>query len=157
MVRCYPRRRRPHMYKPPRHLSVCNPILIERADSYTKPVIWSTVELNVGITCACMPTVQPLLKATLGRFSDRVMAGWQKTNSNGSPAHHGDRQLLPGSRHFLRVLNTLGSLAGPSVSSDVRTTVGDTAVIEQVGHEPALPVTIHVKRDVDLEHGQQDV
>lgn len=102
-----------------------------------------------------MPTVQPLLRATLGRIYDRVMATSQKKDSNGLPAHHGDFQILPGQSPLQRVLNTLGSLTGPSFSSEGRTTAGDMAVIEQAGHETVHPVAKHVSGDV--EQGQPDV
>lgn len=48
--------------------------------------------------------------------------------------------------------NNLAPLAVPSFSSEAWTSVGNTAGIELVGHETALAGTIHVKKEVDVEH-----
>ncbi|CAD6589656.1 MAG: hypothetical protein ASARMPREDX12_003920 [Alectoria sarmentosa] len=37
--------------------------------SYVRPLIWSSVEISIGITCACLPTLQPLIQLCLGRRS----------------------------------------------------------------------------------------
>ncbi|KAF6218804.1 hypothetical protein HO133_005347 [Letharia lupina] len=37
--------------------------------SYVRPLIWSAVEISTGITCACLPTLQPLIQTCLGRRS----------------------------------------------------------------------------------------
>ncbi|KAL9125036.1 MAG: hypothetical protein Q9217_005706 [Psora testacea] len=32
--------------------------------SYARPLTWSAVEISIAITCACLPTLQPVLRAT---------------------------------------------------------------------------------------------
>jgi len=36
---------------------------------YTGSMIWSTIEGNVGVICACLPVLAPLLRVFKGRFS----------------------------------------------------------------------------------------
>lgn len=50
--------------------------------------------------------------------------------------------------------NNLEPLAVPSSLSNAWTSVGKSAVMKPAGHEMALLGTIHVKRDVDVEHEQ---
>lgn len=79
---------------------------------------------------------------------------------NGSPWHswpRGGRQLSPGRGHFQRMENRPLPFALPSISSDEWTSVGNTAVGEPVGHNMAFAGTVHVKKDMNVEHGQQHV
>ncbi|KAM0795686.1 hypothetical protein BDR22DRAFT_893930 [Usnea florida] len=52
--------------------------------SYVRPLIWSAVEISIGITCACLPTLQPLIQFCLGRgaFSNN------NNNNNHSRRYH---------------------------------------------------------------------
>ncbi|KAF6221905.1 hypothetical protein HO133_001873 [Letharia lupina] len=47
--------------------------------SYTRYLLWTQVELSVGIICACLPTLQPVLNATLGPCFGRVFATFHST------------------------------------------------------------------------------
>lgn len=123
--------------------------------SYVKPLIWSTVETNVGITCACLPTLQPLLNATLCRKGSSRRKDFKPPPSHSWP--HDGRRLLSGrtlTKQFQRMGNNLEPLAVPSSLSNAWTSVGKSAVMKPAGHEMALLGTIHVKRDVDVEHEQ---
>lgn len=50
--------------------------------------------------------------------------------------------------------NNLEPLAVPSSLSNAWTSADKSAVTKPTGHEMALVGTIHVKRDVDVEHEQ---
>ena len=42
--------------------------------SYSRAILWSTIELGVALICACLPTYRPLLPKTFGLPS--TVRGW---------------------------------------------------------------------------------
>lgn len=49
--------------------------------SYVRPITWSGVEISIGITCACLPILQPLLQATFGRCYGRILGSSNNINN----------------------------------------------------------------------------
>lgn len=46
-------------------------------------MIWSSVELSVGIICACLPTIQPVLHAFSRKFRVATARGHRRRESHG--------------------------------------------------------------------------
>ena len=48
--------------------------------STVDPIIWSNVEISVGIICACLPTLRPLIRAAGRRlFGESSTATWHSS------------------------------------------------------------------------------
>ena len=57
--------------------------------SYARPLTWSAVEISIAITCACLPTFQPLVRAVFGRCISRTtMNSHRRRRGVGAP--HGE-------------------------------------------------------------------
>ena len=51
--------------------------------STVDPIIWSNVEISVGIICACLPTLRPLVRAAGRRlFGESSTATWHPSLSS---------------------------------------------------------------------------
>ena len=46
--------------------------------SYVRPLTWSAVEISIGITCACLPTLQPLGRACFGSCIARTQTSQRR-------------------------------------------------------------------------------
>lgn len=85
--------------------------------------IWTVVELNVGIVCACIPTLRPLFTCTLrkgGRPERQVKAAKKPTDSASSgPSFvlHHKRSIPSQSRHYAH-LGVLGDTIQSKSTTD---------------------------------------
>lgn len=48
--------------------------------AFTQPMIWSTVEINVGIVCACLPVLAPIFQKVFGKW----LSSW---STKGATSH----------------------------------------------------------------------
>ncbi|KAK4695498.1 hypothetical protein P7C71_g2266, partial [Lecanoromycetidae sp. Uapishka_2] len=64
--------------------------------SYVRPLTWSAVEISIGITCACLPILQPLLQATFGSCFGRAFHTSHDTGKSNAYAS-GGKQISGGS------------------------------------------------------------
>lgn len=56
--------------------------------SYVRPLIWSSVEISIGITCACLPTLQPLIQLCLSSRSTSNLSRKYPINHNNNDSHN---------------------------------------------------------------------
>jgi len=47
-------------------------------------MVWSTIEINVGLTCACLPVMAPVAQKIFGRWLD----GWSQRSSANKSGHN---------------------------------------------------------------------
>lgn len=57
--------------------------------------IWSSVEPSIGIVCACLPTLQPLLRIFLSRVLGTSMRRYEITPGSGQPSRKPHRRQKP--------------------------------------------------------------
>ncbi len=68
------------LFPAPHHLSDLQALwLTEKLlGSYVDPLVWTAVEYGVGITCACLPTLQPLIQ----RISKKILGSAKQASGN---------------------------------------------------------------------------
>lgn len=49
----------------PLHMCDRSGISNRSIDEYSRPILWTVVELNLGVTCACLPLMRPVWRATM--------------------------------------------------------------------------------------------
>lgn len=126
----------------------------DRTYAYASTLIWSAVEVNVGITCGCLPVLQPVVQKLFGRIlgtthgskyageSNRVLRGVKSTQNSGSGVIGGPFRRLD--ENLVQV-----QVHPPSNSTWVS---ASTPVEREVQMN-----AIHVKRDVDLDGNLEEV
>ena len=128
----------------------------DRTYAYASTFIWSAVEVNVGITCGCLPVLQPVLQRVFGK-------------SFGSPHHskyESGRPLRGGAK------SAQSSVVGGAGGGGGGFRRLDEDVVQVQMHAPSnstwvsasTPVerevrmnTIHVQKDVDLYRRVEEV
>lgn len=123
----------------------------DRTYAYASTLIWSAVEVNVGITCACLPVLQPVVQKLFGKIlgsthgskyvgdSNRVLRGTKSSQNNNSGTG------VIGGGPFRRLDEDLVKVQAhpPSNSTWVSAT--------REGEREMRMNAIYVKKDVDLE------
>lgn len=61
----------------------CSPIADIRSDGATPSIIWASVEISVGIICACLPTIQPFNQLLLRKIRDATSQRRTRRESSG--------------------------------------------------------------------------
>lgn len=126
----------------------------DRTYAYASTLIWSAVEVNVGITCACLPVLQPVVQSLFGKVlgsdhgkyagdaSRRVLRGAKSSQNSGSGTVGGP---------FRRLDENLVQVQAHPPSSSAWASAG-TPVEREVQMD-----AIHVKRDVNLDRRVEEV
>lgn len=146
-----------------RAYSVATVSFTDRTYAYASTLIWSAVEVNVGITCGCLPVLQPVVQKLFGK----VLA---LTDHSGRYAGKGDtsaaRAVLRGGTKSSQGSSGDGSVVGGPfrrldedlVQVQVHPPSNSTWVSASTPVERAVQMnTIHVKRDVDLDRRFEEV
>ena len=114
-------------------------------------VTWSTVEFNVGIMCACIPTLRPLIKTVFPQLISTTRGG--TTSSNPFPPSSQSRAYYQRNDSTFELSRTaVGEMNAPDENSSGKISF-DTATKE---------AGIHVKHEWsvsdrgDLENGTYD-
>ncbi|EPE35356.1 MFS general substrate transporter [Glarea lozoyensis ATCC 20868] len=69
---------------------------VDFAYSAATAFLWSAVEVNVGIICACIPTMKPLIKRILpAMITDPLRTRGSKSDSSSSHINHSPHDRLP--------------------------------------------------------------
>lgn len=126
----------------------------DRTYAYASTLIWSAVEVNVGITCACLPVLQPVVQKLFGKVlgsdhgkyagdaSRRALRGAKSSQNSGSGTVGGP---------FRRLDENLVQVQAHPPSSSAWASAG-TPVEREVQMD-----AIHVKRDVNLDRRVEEV
>lgn len=131
----------------------------DRTYAYASTLIWSAVEVNVGITCGCLPVLQPVVQKLFGKVL-------------GSTDHHHRSKYANDSGRPLRGAKstTQDSAAGGAAGGPFRRL--DENLVQVQGNPPrnctwasaSTPVerevqmnAIHVKSDVELDRRIEEV
>lgn len=73
--------------------------------------LWSTIEINVGVICACMPTIRLILIRLVPRLSDSSQNGYySNTSNNGRLALRSRNRTGPEPGAATTVSSQLGSI-----------------------------------------------
>lgn len=117
--------------------------------------MWSSVEVNIGILCACLPVLQPVIQKLFGN----VLGSSKnfKYAIHTSRGEHGTHIRAPASAAstapFRRLDEDVISLPPNSAISDTWVSAGSHSEGNGtvVGETQAVPLNaIHVKRNVDV-------
>ncbi|CAF9938197.1 hypothetical protein IMSHALPRED_000713 [Imshaugia aleurites] len=132
----------------------------DRTYAYASTLIWSAVEVNVGITCACLPVLQPVLHTLFGKV----------LGSDHSDSSSSRRALRAGAVKSTKDSDGGAVVGGGGAGGPFRRLDEDVLNVRQ--HPPRSSAwvakgtpeerevqmnTIRVKRDVDLERGVEVV
>ena len=115
----------------------------DRTYAYASTLIWSAVEVNVGITCACLPVLQPVIHRVFGAVLGTERAKYIADGGGGAAAGAGGS--------FRRLDEDVVQVQGraPSHSAWVSASTPEEREVRMN--------TIHVKRDVDLDRRVEEV
>lgn len=59
-----------------------NSAWLKTTDAYATTIIWSAIEVGIGILCACLPVLQPILKIALSLASESHARSLYQMNNN---------------------------------------------------------------------------
>ena len=127
----------------------------DRTYAYASTFIWSAVEVNVGITCGCLPVLQPVVQRIFGgKFGTPHHSKYE----SGRPLRGGAKSAQSS------VIGGGGGGGGFSrldedvVQVQMHAPSNSTWVSASTPEEREVQMnTIHVKKDVDLDRRVEDV
>ncbi|CAD6582286.1 MAG: hypothetical protein ASARMPRED_000919 [Alectoria sarmentosa] len=133
----------------------------DRTYAYASTLIWSAVEVNVGITCACLPVLQPVVQKLFGKAlgTDRRS---KYANDTGRPLRRGAKSIT---------LDSAGGGGGGGAAGGPFRRLDENLVQVQVNPprnctwaSASTPVerevqmnAIHVQSDVELDRRVEEV
>lgn len=83
-------------------------------------LMWSTIEVNVGIICACIPTLRPLIKRLApGMISESAPSSGEHALMEASSSSHGDASLDSRRRKKLLQQRSPIEITAETVTADV--------------------------------------
>ncbi|KAF4461670.1 integral membrane [Fusarium albosuccineum] len=117
------------------------------------PWVWTVVEPTIGLLCACLPTMQPLLYLLFGRFVTRATQDRSKEGIitiGGSGSKQMDRERVPAKDGPFRRLHDNDSAEEPVLWPETYHNQQNTVVEHLKGDtEDAIPLgTITVKKEM---------
>ena len=132
-------------------------------DYYGSTVLWSTIEVGVGIICACLPTLQPVVQLIYGK-----LFGWMLDSSSSEHAKNSARPLQGTKFGHATSGNSIGGfrrldedfIGGRTngTSNAIWASAGSTddpaKGLEYKGGEISMKV-VHALRDVSSDIGEQ--
>lgn len=121
--------------------------------SYVRPLTWSGVEISIGITCACLPILQPLLQATFGSCFGRGLdtsrnttygnSGKQTSGGSGRP-----QMVRRTTSDFTRFPHRQSEKGRGTLTTWTEIEGGETGTWSDDG----IPLnSIHVTKEVDMD------
>ena len=132
----------------------------DRTYAYASTFIWSAVEVNVGITCGCLPVLQPVVQRIFGKaFGGTPHHSKYAVSESGRPLRGGAKSAQSS------VLGGAGGGGGgfrrldeDVVQVQMHAPSNSTWVSASTPEEREVQMnTIHVKKDVDLDRRVEDV
>ena len=128
----------------------------DRTYAYASTFIWSAVEVNVGITCGCLPVLQPVVQRIFGSTFGTPHHSKYAVGESGRPLKGGAKSaqssVIGGGGGGFRRLDedvVQVQMHAPSNSTWVS---ASTPVEREVQMN-----TIHVQKDVDLDRRVEEV
>lgn len=126
--------------------------------SYVRPLTWSGVEISIGITCACLPILQPLLQATFGSCFGRSLdssghTGRHNTYGNSgkhtpSESHTRPQVARRSTSDYSRFGQKQGDKGRGALTTWTEIEAGETGTWSDDG----IPLNgIHVTKEVDMD------
>ncbi|RSL85333.1 hypothetical protein CEP52_016176 [Fusarium oligoseptatum] len=117
------------------------------------PWIWTVIEPSIGLLCACLPTMQPLLYLVFGRFITRATQDRSKEGIitiGGSGSKQAERERVPNKDGPFRRLHDNDSAEEPVLWPETYINEQNTVVEHMKGDRGnAIPLgTITVKKDM---------
>lgn len=99
---------------------------------YFSPIIWSTVEQSVGILCACLPVLGPLLpKSWMEQVgsTNRSKRNRYYGNSSGSRGSNFKLQHLESGNQFSKISDSAGNKSDGYDDDDDRKAIRQTTIV----------------------------
>jgi len=121
--------------------------------------VWSSVEVNVGIICACLPVLQPVIQKLFGN----VLGGSKHskytihTSRQKNGTHISSAASVAGTAHFRRLDDDVINLPPKSAVHDTWVSAGSHSDGNEVFTQAVPLNAIHVKRNVDLLNGPRSL
>ena len=121
----------------------------DRTYAYASTLIWTAVEVNVGITSGCLPVLQPVVHVVFGKVLGTNGTGHGALRGAKSTQNSGRGAVMGGP--FRRLDENLVQVQGHAPGNSAWA-AASTPVEREVQMD-----AIHVKRDVDLDRGMEEV
>ncbi len=131
-------------------------------DAYASTLIWSAVEANVGITCSCLPILQPVVQKLVGRFTSNYHSRYGKEKPRALRAADTSHDTFESSNRPFRKLDEDVVKVPPNAlpTNDIWGSggqdKGSRGYQEDNDETSDIPMNaIRVMHNVDLEHSGQ--
>jgi len=118
--------------------------------AFTNAMIWTTIEVSIGVICACLPVLRPLISALLPTKFRQKMFGSSARITNDTNS----RSRWPTSEHFSRLYDNGNPQDIHGAVSTTTTAVKDDSHDDLrndpvLGHEIRMNA-IHVKKEFEI-------